>query len=119
MFKNNHYLAIFGVIAVIIATGLCGWRFFMSENYRVTVYLGCEPSGEECFVNDCAVPDSGCASEDVPEEYYKAYKVLASSVMRCQAGDDNCVYEACKERVNNCETVKCDIEAGDNCSVKP
>ena len=106
-----------GFIAVVIFAGavVSYERFFIYQDFPVTVEAECDPASENCFVYYCDPEYEECTGD--PEEdtwYYKRITKQGNRFPVCESGE--CPDVSCTETESGCEVEFCDPEGEEECS---
>lgn len=104
------------VFLVIFAGAVMSYeRFFIYQDFPVTVEAECDPASESCFVYHCDSEHDECAGN--PEEdtrYYKRITKQGNMFPTCENGE--CPEVSCAETESGCEVEFCDPEGEEECS---
>ncbi len=106
--KNNSRVLKFFVISTILVIAMSFLRFFIIKNYDIFIEAVCDPTTSTCFVRDCETGE--CPPNNF--EIYHEYIIKGFDFARCNP-TDTCAKFCSNPK--NCEEIKCDGEAGDEC----
>lgn len=106
-----------GLLAVVIFAGavVSYERFFIYQDFPVTVEAECDPASESCFVYHCDPEFEECTGD--PEEdtwYYKRITKQGNMFPVCEGGE--CPEVSCAEDEPACEVEFCDPDGEEECS---
>lgn len=104
------------LLFVVFAAGIASYgRFFIYQDFPVTVETTCDPASESCFVHYCDPKFEECTGR--PEEdtwYYKRITRQGNVLPSCIS--EKCAEVSCAESELACEVEFCDPESEEECS---